>query len=127
MIQWVHDELLAWGHWAARQRQGGIGYPRAAPFTREASSGSAYRSRGPFERVPDDYAMVDAAVQKLHPELLKIAIAHLYTHGYHIRRTATATLKDEKTIRNYRDRAHEQVARHIGLTQAAEVRISVVT
>lgn len=110
MINWVHDELLAWGEWAARCDDGKGDYPSHCAFA-APPSGAENRRDAPFERVPSDYEAVDKAVKLLHPDRLKLTVMHLYKNGYRIRRTAAAMLVDHKTVINYRDQAHVTVGR----------------
>lgn len=117
MIYWVHEELLAWGEWAARCDDRKGDYPSHAAFAAPPRS-AEYRRDSPFERVPEDFEAIDRAVNLLHPERLKVTIMHLYKRGYVIRRTAAAMNMDPKSVRNYRDRSHEVIARIIGMARA---------
>lgn len=110
MIDWVHDELLAWGEWAARCDDRKGDYPSHAAFA-APPRGDDYRRDSPFERVPEDFEAIDRAVRLLHPERLKVTIMVLYKSGYRIRRTAGVIGVDHKTVCSYRDRAHVIIGR----------------
>ena len=113
MIKWVHEELEKWGGWV---RAGGLaevrGYPSQSPFLREAAQTSRRLDYSPTERTPEDYVRLTAYVDRLHPEAVKVCCIRLYSaHMGNQRRCAAEMLRDEKTIRNWRDEAHRQIAR----------------
>lgn len=117
MIQWVHDELLSWGEWAARCDDGKGDYPSHAAFAAPPGGAGYYRD-SPFERVPQDYAVIDKCVRCLHPDKTKLIVMHLYKNGYRIRRTAAAMLIDHKLIIYHRDKAHDMLARMMAVDKA---------
>lgn len=108
MIQWIHSELLAWGHWAARQDDG-RGYPSQSPFARLTPPASGWADTDLWSRIPDDLKRVHVCMGMIEPPAFKVTVSHLYKHGYNLRRTAAVMHVDHKTVAYRRDRVHEML------------------
>lgn len=119
MIQWIHDELLSWGAWAARQEDGGIGYPNSACFIQHFRPKYLTNRDAPFTRVQDDYWLIDRCVNGIEPATTRLVVVQLYKNGYRISKTAAAFGFNHKTIIYHRDRAHDKISRAMSEHQYA--------
>lgn len=59
----INHMLCNWGRWAARQHDGGNGYPRTSPMFNHMPKGNAYESHCPD--LDQDLLDTDEAVKKL--------------------------------------------------------------
>ena len=78
MISTVEILLARWGRWASTGRNGGLGYPRAAAFTRDMPTFDAYGSRTPD--LDSTVLAVDDAVNAM-PVLLRQICVEVYQRG----------------------------------------------
>ena len=67
MIPYVNTMLVAWGRWAARGSDGGIGWASVSPMFKDAPSGNGYGSKMPLGvgDIDDDCEFTDSAVRRL--------------------------------------------------------------
>lgn len=69
--------LAAWGRWAIRVGDKGIGYPSISPMFREARFGKGFGSAPPVGLNNADLRAVDAAVKRL-PLILRATLYEFY-------------------------------------------------
>ena len=62
----INHMLCNWGRWAARQHDGGNGYPRMSPMFNHMPKGNAYESHCP--NIDQDLLDTDEAIKRLKQE-----------------------------------------------------------
>lgn len=116
-IDWVGYRLDNWARWKARRDSGGLGFPSASAFMREAVSGGAggYREAViPVDAI--EAAVTDQGVRALkesHPHL-HLTLDMIYLQDYGIRRASMLQAKAESTIKSHLEQADHVLSAWFG-------------
>lgn len=82
-IDWVHLRLLNWARWSTEKASHGLGYPRAAAFTRDPGAGRHAEERNAIPVDSIAASAMEDAVQALrfHDGVLHALIIFYYLRG----------------------------------------------
>jgi hypothetical protein len=111
----INHLLCRWGRWAARQKDGGNGYPRMSPMFNNMPKGNAYESHCP--ELDQDLLDTDEAVRKLERKdrALCIEIYQIGGSGREIARRLQMCHSTyiRKTMRVELPRIHRELMLHL--------------
>ena len=112
MIRWLHRDLQAWGLWMAQREDRRGGYAGRSSLANVAQ----VRTKQP----PQDQQRLDgyhqkllAAFRQLEPARLAHGVERYYMTGCVAAATARELGVSERTVRNWRDSAHDQLQRRL--------------
>lgn len=114
MIDWIHEALGRWGHWAARVESRGIGFPRYSPSCRAERSDSWGDGSLPSDLSDDDMQAITRAVEDLPMtpgRPLKMMVVHRYRDAWPYRRLSGMFHMPQQTLRDRMGEAHTLIAR----------------
>jgi len=111
----INHMLCNWGRWAARQHDGGNGYPRTSPMFNHMPKGNAYESHCPD--LDQDLLDTDEAVKKLQrPD--RVLCIEIYQIGGSTREIASRigmarTTYERNVLRMDLPRIHRELMGHL--------------
>ena len=125
LIDWVDQELKAWAAWSNRFDDGKGDYPGQVPYLELRPDGTPMRDH-PFERIPEDFAIIDAAIKELLAPLQVVIRVYYkgvsYVRPQNLRKASAFLCLSQQVIIGRLDAAHTELAPKISKQAVADNR-----
>lgn len=114
MIVYVNSLLAAWGRWAVRGRDGGVGWPSVSAMFKDAPAGSSYGSKPPVGVGCgyDDCEVTDKAVRRLD-EVDQLFVREVYVVGGKTVEIAARLGCHRQRVPEKLERVHQKLLGHL--------------